>query len=104
MDEQIIHDSNNEIELTLTEDFYYKLNALTIDPKIDLEKLRYMSIVESSKKRYGIFWFKDIYTRGGRYLAKAQLMFPVVESRKVANAILDGLAAKLIADGLPIKR
>lgn len=93
-----------EIELTLSEDFYYNLNALTIDPKVDLEKLRYMSVVESREKRYGIFWFKKIYMRDGGYFAKAQLMFPLVESRELANEIIDGLAEHLKASGLPIKR
>lgn len=94
----------NEIELTLSEDFYYNLNALTIDPKVDLEKLRYMTVVESSAKTYGIFWFKDIYIRDGKYLAKTELMSPILESREMANEMIDGLAALLKSRGLPIKQ
>lgn len=94
---------NEELELTLSEDFYHHLNALTIDPKVELEKLYYLSIV-TGFTGYGVFWFKEVYIRDRVHYARAQLMFPVIESHEIAVKLMDALANRLLEAGIPIKR
>lgn len=95
---------NEEIELTLSEDFYHHLNTLTIDPKIELEKLHYLSIVTGNTGQHGVFWFKKVYIRDGAHYARAQLMFPVVGDKAIAVKLMDELANLLKESGIPIKR
>lgn len=95
---------NEETEFNLSEDFYHHLYALTIDPKIELEKLYYLSVVTGNTGKHGVFWFKEVYIREGLHYARVQLMFPVVEDKLIAVKLMDELAKLLKESGIPIKR
>ncbi|WP_036217084.1 hypothetical protein [Lysinibacillus sphaericus] len=94
----------NEMELTLSEDFYHELNTLTIDPKVDLEKLHYLSIVTGRNSNHAIFWFKEVYTRGQGFFARAEMLGEPVQSHDVAVNMMNILAERLQNAGVPIKR
>lgn len=94
----------NEMELTLSEDFYHELNALTIDPKVELEKLHYLSIVTGNTGKHAIFWFKEVYTRGKGFFAKAEMLGEPVHSHDIAVSMMNELVARLKNAGVPIKR
>lgn len=99
-----MHIKENETELTLSEDFYHELNTLTIDPKVDLEKLRYLSIITGRNGNHAIFWFKEVYTRGQGFFARAEMLGESVQSHDVAVRMMNELAARLQNAGVPIKR
>lgn len=99
-----MHIKENETELTLSEDFYHELNTLTIDPKVDLEKLRYLSIITGRNGNHAIFWFKEVYTRGQGFFARAEMLGEPVQSHDVAVRMMNKLAARLQNAGVPIKR
>jgi len=94
----------NEMELTLPENFYQELNTLTIDPKVELEKLHYLSIVTGNTSEHAIFWFKEIYTRGQAFFAKAEKLVKPIQSHDIAVSMMNELAARLQNNGVPIKR
>lgn len=92
------------MELILSKDFYHELNTLTIDPKVDLEKLRYLSIVTGKSGNHAIFWFKEVYKRGQGFFARVEMLGEPVQSHDVAVCIMNELAARLQNAGVPIKR
>lgn len=94
----------NETELTLSEDFYHELNTLTIDPKIELEKLHYLSIVTGKNENHAIFWFKEVYTRGQGFFARAEMLGAPMKSHDLAVSMMNELAVQLKNVGIPIKR
>lgn len=98
-----MYPSTETNELEITENFYHELTALTIDPKIELEKLQYLSIV-SNKNTHAIFRFIKVCTRGNKFYAEVQQMTPAVEDKNVLVAIQNQLAEHLKAKGIPIKR
>lgn len=92
-----------DIELTITEDFYNTLLTLTIDPKIELEKLHYMTIITPDKEKHIIFWIKEIHKKGDKFYARASQMTPIL-SRNKAVQTLNALAAELERKGIQTKR
>lgn len=93
-----------EVELTITEDFYNTLLTLTIDPRVELEKLHYMTIVTASEEKHAIFWFKEVYKRGDAFYARAQQMTPSLSQHKLAVKMLNALAVNLKRKGIQTKR
>lgn len=99
-----MHIKVNETVLTLSEDFYHELNTLTIDPKVDLEKLHYLSIVTGRNGNHAIFWFKEVCKRDEGFFARAEMLGKPVQSHDVAVSMMNELAARLQNADVPIKR
>lgn len=93
-----------EINFPISKELYYRLNTLTIDPKIDLEKLCFCSIGTDNNGRHSIFWFKEVFIKDGEYFAQAAMMMDAIESYDTTKTIMDALAAKMKAEGIPVKR